>query len=54
MPNCDFSKVASNFTETTLRHGCSPVSLLHFFRRPFPKNASGGLLLKITFNTRSQ
>ena len=24
MPNCDF-----NFIEITLRHGCSPVNLLH-------------------------
>ena len=25
----------SNFIETTLRHGCSPVNLLHIFRTPF-------------------
>ena len=24
MPKCDFNKVASNFIEITLRHGCSP------------------------------
>ena len=35
-----------NFIEITLRHGCSPVNLLHIFRRPFYKNTSGGLLLK--------
>ena len=29
-----------------LRHGCSPVSLLHIFRTPFPKNTSGRLLLR--------
>ena len=29
----------------TLQHGCSPVSLLHIFRTPFPKNTSGRLLL---------
>ena len=23
-----------------LRHGCSPVNLLHIFRTPFPKNTS--------------
>ena len=25
-----------NFIEITLRHGCSPVTLLHFFRTHFP------------------
>ena len=42
MPMCDFSKV-----EVALRHGCSPVNLLHIFRTPFPKNTSERLLLKI-------
>ena len=50
MPKCDFHEVAkqfymklqSNFTEITLRHGCSPVNLLHIFRTPFPKNTSEG------------
>ena len=36
-----------NFIETALRHGCSPVNLLHIFRTPFPKNTSGWLLLKL-------
>ena len=55
MPKCNFNKVAkqsvisiklqSNFIEITLRHGCSPVNLLHIFRTPFPKNNSGRLLL---------
>ena len=45
MSKCDFNKVALNVIEITLRHGCSPVNLLHIFRTPFPKNASGGLLL---------
>ena len=45
MPKCDFNKVASNFIEIALRHGCSPVDLLHIFRAPFPKNTSGRLLL---------
>ena len=35
----------NNFIETTLRHGFSPVNLLHIFRSPFPKKTSGGLLL---------
>ena len=38
-------KLQSNFIEITLRHGCSPVNLLHIFRTPFPRNASGELLL---------
>ena len=33
------------FIEITLRHKCSPVNLLHIFRTPFLKNASGWLLL---------
>ena len=34
-----------NFIEITLRHGCSPVNLLHIFRILFLKNTSGQLLL---------
>ena len=37
MPKCGF--------EIALRHGCSPVNLLHIFRTPFLKNTSGRLLL---------
>ena len=37
----------SNVIEFTLRHGCSPVILLHIFSTPFPKNTSGRLLLKL-------
>ena len=33
-----------NFMEILLRHGRSPVNLLHIFRTPFPKNTSGWLL----------
>ena len=45
-PKCDFSKVAlqSNFVEITVRHGFSPVNLLHIFRIPFTRNTSGWLL----------
>ena len=39
-------ELQSNFFEIALRHGCSPVNLLHIFRTPFPKNTSGWLLLK--------
>ena len=31
-------KLKSNFIEITLRHGFSPVNLLHIFRILFPKN----------------
>ena len=34
-------KLLCNFIEITLRHGCSPVKLLHIFRTPFSKNNSG-------------
>ena len=41
--------------EIALRHGCSPVNLLHIFRTPFYKNTSGGLLLiSATYNTVSR
>ena len=39
------TKLVCNFTETTLRHGCSFISLRHIFRTPFYKNIYGGLLL---------
>ena len=45
---CYFNKVASikfNKVEITPRHGFSPVNLMHYFRTPFYKNTSGGLLL---------
>ena len=45
MPKCDFNKCHFNFIEITLRHGCSPVNLLHNFRTPFLKNTSGRLPL---------
>ena len=37
-------KLQSNFIEITLRHGCSPVILLHISRTPFPKNTYGELI----------
>ena len=40
----------SSFINITLHHGCSPVNLLHIFRRLFPKNTSGRLLLKNSKN----
>ena len=38
-------KFQCKFIEIMLRHGCSPVNLLHIFRTPFYKNTSGWLLL---------
>ena len=45
MPKCDFSKVACNFIEIALWHGCFPINLLHIFRTAFLKNISEGMLL---------
>ena len=41
-------KLQSNFIEITLRHGCSPVHLLHIFRTPLLNNISEWLLLDLT------
>ena len=38
-------KLLCNSIEIALRHGCSPVNLLHIFRITFSKNTSNGLLL---------
>ena len=38
-------KLQSSFIEITLRHGCSPVNMLHIFRTCFSQNASGRLFL---------
>ena len=38
-------KLLCNIIEITLRHGCSPLTLLNIFRTPFLKNISGRLLL---------
>ena len=43
------TKSQSNFIKIALRHGCSPVNLLHIFRTTFPKNTSGRLLLQLYF-----
>ena len=49
MPKCSFNKVVlqNNFIEIALRPLCSPVSLLHIFGTPSPKNTSEGLLVFI-------
>ena len=38
-------KLLCNFVEIAFEHGCSPVNLLHIFRKPFLQNTSGWLLL---------
>ena len=38
-------KLQSNFIEIALRHGCSPLNLLHIFRTPFARSTSRWLLL---------
>ena len=43
-------KLQSNFIEIALRHGCSPVNLLHIFRTPFQQNISEWLLLRVWMN----
>ena len=40
------TKLLCNFIEIALRHGRSPVNLLHIFRMAFPMTTSGRLLLK--------
>ena len=40
-------KLHRNFLEIALRGSCSPVNLLHFFRKAFYKNTYGRLLLPI-------
>ena len=38
-------KLTCNFIEVALQHECSPVNLPHIFKKPFPKDTSGWLLL---------
>ena len=45
-------KFLCNFIEISLRHGCSPVNLLHIFRTSFPKDTSRGLLLFILLSNK--
>ena len=40
-------KFHSDFIEIAVRHGCSPVNLLHIFKTFFPENTSGWLLLRM-------
>ena len=45
MKRCSENKQLIYRGTLILRHGCSPKKFAVFFRRHFPKNASGGLLL---------
>ena len=45
-------KLQSNFIEITPRRGCSPVNLLHIFRKLFSKNTSGWLLLELNYRLK--
>ena len=47
-------KLQNNFIYITLRHGCSPVNLLHIFRTAFLKNTSEGLLLLLCSGNTSK
>ena len=38
-------KLLCNYIGTVLCHGCSPVTVLHIFRKNFPKNTLEGLLV---------
>ena len=42
-------KLLCNSIEITLRHGFSPVNLLHIFRTSLYKNTSGGLFICQTY-----
>ena len=46
-------KLLCNFIEITLRHGLSPVNLMHIFRPPFSKNTCWWLLLKTNVNCKA-
>ena len=53
MQNMISIKLLCSFIETTFRHGCSPVNLLHIFRTPFAKNIPEGLLLHVITSSLS-
>ena len=54
IPKCNFNKGAEQlYWEIALRHGCSPLNLLHIFKTPFPKNTSGWLLLWVNIQKKA-
>ena len=52
MSKCGFNKVAkqSNFIEIAVWHRCFPVTSLHIFRTPIPRNTCRGLLLYLLYH----
>ena len=44
--NVIFKNLQSNFIEIAVRHGSSPVNLLHIFRILFPRNTFGWVLFR--------
>ena len=42
-----FENMHQTYRRTPYRTWISPVNLLHIFKTPFPKNTSGGMLLKL-------
>ena len=46
-------KLYCKFIEIALRHGCSPVNLMHIFTTSFLKNISGPLRLELVAITSS-
>ena len=46
-------KLFYNCIEIALRHGCSPVNLVHIFGTRFPKKFSGGLGLMVRQSTKA-
>ena len=47
-------QIYSSFIEITLRHGYSPVNVLHIFRKAYSKNTSKWLLLSLTTLTLNE
>ena len=52
MSKCGFNKVAKqgNFIEIAVWHRCFPVTSLHIFRTPIPRNTCRGLLLYLLYH----
>ena len=48
MRKCEFSKIANNFIEITVLHGCSHVNFLDICAAAVLTNTHGGLLLQVS------
>ena len=53
MPKRSFNEVASNFIEIALRHGCSPINLLHNFRTPLSKTTHLWTATSVFMNSKN-